>query len=134
VDRGLLDGGDGGVEFFHGGCGEGDEAGVVQDAVDGGEVGFLLEHVVVFGGLGDVFDLADFLWFEHGDWAQLSADIHDRGSTRVARRITGAAPGLAPKAGDRASWSSIYYPTPQEARLDARSMTITTPRYLVDRF
>jgi len=67
------------------------------------------------------------LWFEHGGWAQLSADIHDRGSTRVARRITGAAPGLALKAGDRASWSGIYYPTPQEAGLDARSITIMTP-------
>ena len=59
LDRGLLDGGDGGVEFFDGGCGDGDEAGVAEDAVSGGEVGFLLEHVVVLGGLGGVFDLAD---------------------------------------------------------------------------
>ena len=32
---------------------------VAKDAVSGGEVGFLLEHVVVLGGLGGVFDLAD---------------------------------------------------------------------------
>ena len=55
LDRGLLDGCDGGVEFFDGGCGYGDEAGVAEDAVAGGEVGFLLEHVVVLGGLRGVF-------------------------------------------------------------------------------
>ena len=59
LDRGLLDCGHGCVEVFDGGCGDGDEAGVAEDAVSGGEVGFLLEHVVVFGGLGGVFDLAD---------------------------------------------------------------------------
>ena len=67
------------------------------------------------------------LWFEHGGWAQLSAEVHDRGPARVARRITDTAPGLAPKAGDRASWSGIYYATPHEAGLDARNITITTP-------
>ncbi len=67
------------------------------------------------------------LWFEHGGWAQLSQDVLDRGPTRVARRMTGRAPGLAPKAGDRASWSGIYYATPQEAGLDARDIVITTP-------
>ena len=50
LDRGLLDSGNGGVEFLHGGCGYSDEAGVAQDAVPSGEVGFLLEHVVVLGG------------------------------------------------------------------------------------
>src|SRR5690625_2962119 len=59
LDRGLLDGGDGGVEFFHSGGGDGDQAGVAQDAVPGGEVGFLLEHVVVLGSLRGVLDLAD---------------------------------------------------------------------------
>lgn len=51
LGRCLLDGGDGGVEFFDGWCGDGDEAGVAEDAVTGGEVGFLLEHGVV-GGVG----------------------------------------------------------------------------------
>ncbi|MEW1974617.1 alpha/beta fold hydrolase [Microbacterium profundi] len=67
------------------------------------------------------------LWFEHGGWAQLSTEVHDREPTRVARRITRTVPGLAPKAGDRASWSGIYFTTPQEAGLNARDITIMTP-------
>lgn len=67
------------------------------------------------------------LWFEHDGWAQLSAEIVDRGPTRVARRITGTAPGLTPKVGDRASWSGIYYAAPADAGLVARDITITTP-------
>lgn len=67
------------------------------------------------------------LWFEHGGWAQLSAENTDLGPTRVARRITGTAPGLTPKAGDRASWSGIYYATPADAGLHARDTTIATP-------
>lgn len=67
------------------------------------------------------------LWFDHGGWAQLSAEIVDRGPTRVARRITGTTPGLTPKVGDRASWSGIYYATPADAGLHARDITITTP-------
>ncbi|GAA1808238.1 alpha/beta hydrolase [Nostocoides veronense] len=67
------------------------------------------------------------LWFEHGGWAQLSTEVIDRGPTRVARRITGTAPGLTPKDGDRASWSGIYFATPAYAGLDARDITITTP-------
>ena len=67
------------------------------------------------------------LWFKHGGWVQLSTEIVDRGPTRVARRITGTAPGLTPKVGDRASWSGIYYATPADAGLHARDITITTP-------
>ena len=67
------------------------------------------------------------LWFEHGGWAQLSTEVIDRGPTRVARRITGTAPGLRPKDGDRASWSGIYFATPADAGLHARDITITTP-------
>ena len=67
------------------------------------------------------------LWFEHGRWAQLSTEIVDRGPTRVARRITDAAPGFTPKTGDRTSWSGIYYATPADAGLHARDITITTP-------
>lgn len=67
------------------------------------------------------------LWFEHGGWVQLSTEIVDRGPTRVARRITGTAPGLTPKVGDHASWSGIYYATPADAGLHARDITITTP-------
>lgn len=67
------------------------------------------------------------IWFEHGGWAQLSTEIVDRGPDRVARRITGTAPGRTPKTGDRASWSGIYYATPADAGLRARDITITTP-------
>ncbi|MDF1490213.1 MULTISPECIES: alpha/beta hydrolase [Actinomycetes] len=67
------------------------------------------------------------LWFEHGGWAQLSAEIIDRGPTRVARRVTGTTPGLTPGVGDRASWSGIYYATPADAGLHARDITMTIP-------
>jgi pimeloyl-ACP methyl ester carboxylesterase len=66
------------------------------------------------------------LWFEHDGWAQLSAEVLDRGPARIARRVTGTAPGFTPKVGDRASWSGIYYATPADAGLTARDMTITT--------
>src|SRR5699024_935709 len=39
--------------------GDGDQSGDAEDSVAGGEVGFLLEDVVVLGALGGVFDLAD---------------------------------------------------------------------------
>ena len=67
------------------------------------------------------------LWFEHDGWAQLSTEIVDRGPTRVARTIVGTTSCFTPKAGDRASWSGIYYATPADAGLHARDTTITTP-------
>lgn len=67
------------------------------------------------------------LWVENGGWAQLSIGIVDRGPTRVARRITGTTSGFTPKAGDRASWSGIYYAAPDDAGLRTCNITITTP-------
>ena len=67
------------------------------------------------------------LWLEHGGWAQLSAEVADRGPGRIARTVTGTSPGLALRVGDRASWSGIYYATPADAGLNAREITITTP-------
>ena len=67
------------------------------------------------------------LWFDHGGWAQLSAEVVDRGPTRVARRITGTAPDFSPKVDECASWSGIYYATPADAGFHARDITITTP-------
>lgn len=67
------------------------------------------------------------LWFEHGGWAQLSAEIVDQAPSCVARRITGTASGLTLEVGGRASWSGIYYATPADAGLVARDITITTP-------
>ena len=67
------------------------------------------------------------LWIEHGGWAQLSAELQNRGPDRVARTVTGTSPGLDLVTGDRASWSGIYYATPTDAGLDTRDITITTP-------
>lgn len=67
------------------------------------------------------------LWLEHGGWAQLSAEVADRGPGRIARTVTGTSFGLGLVAGDRASWSGIYYATPADAGLDARDIPVTTP-------
>ncbi len=67
------------------------------------------------------------LWIAHGGWAQLSAEASDRGLGRIARTVVGTSPGLELVAGDRASWSGIYYATPADAGLNARDITITTP-------
>ncbi len=60
LDGGLFEGSDVDVEVFDGFYDDGDETGVAQDAVVGGEVSFLLEDVVVCGALGSIFDLSDF--------------------------------------------------------------------------
>ncbi len=67
------------------------------------------------------------LWIEHGGWAQLSAEATDRSPHRIARTVTGTSPGLDLVAGDRASWSGIYYATPTDAGLNAREITINAP-------
>ena len=61
LDGGLLDSGGSRLQVVFGGCGDGDESGVAADAAPTGEVSFLLEHIVVLGGLGGVVDLADLL-------------------------------------------------------------------------
>lgn len=58
LDGGLFEGGDVGVEIFDRGGGDGDQAGVVQDAVAGSEVGFLLGNVIVLSRLGGILDLS----------------------------------------------------------------------------
>ena len=67
------------------------------------------------------------LWFERGGWAQLAEGAQDRGVGQVARVVTGSSSGLRPRAGDRVSWSGIYYATPADAGLDAREVFIDTP-------
>lgn len=67
------------------------------------------------------------LWFERGGWAQLAEGAQDRGVGQVARVVTGSSSGLRPRAGDRVSWSGIYYATPADAGLDARDVFIDTP-------
>lgn len=67
------------------------------------------------------------LWFERGGWAQLGNEVEDRGQNLVARIVVGVSPGFTPRASDRASWSGIYFATPEDAGLVARDITIRTP-------
>lgn len=66
------------------------------------------------------------LWFEHGGWVQLDDDVQDHGTDQVSRTITGCSAGLTPRAGDRVSWSGIYFATPTDVGLDARDVKIST--------
>ncbi len=67
------------------------------------------------------------LLFPGGGWLQLSGEVFDRGPGRVARMVTGTAPGVTPSAGDRGSWSGIYFITPADAGLTAHDVGISTP-------
>lgn len=67
------------------------------------------------------------LWIERGAWAQLSAEVTDPGSDRIARCVTDTSSGLTLVPSDRASRSGIHYATPAEAGLNARDITVTTP-------
>jgi len=64
------------------------------------------------------------LFFERGGWAQLAPEIEGRGPGRIARTVTGTSKGLEIQAGDRVSWSGIYYVTPADAGLDAYDVMI----------
>lgn len=77
------------------------------------------------------------LLFPDGGWLQLSDEVLDRGPDRIARVITGTARGFTPGVGTRASWSGIYFATPEDAGLAARDVVIesaagTSPAWLVD--
>ena len=61
LDRCLFDLRYGRFELFTGGGADGDEAGVAEDAVTARKICFLLQYVLVFGGLLSVFDLPDLL-------------------------------------------------------------------------
>lgn len=67
------------------------------------------------------------LWLEQGGWAQLGTEMQDRSTEPLARTITATSPVLQLAAGDRASWSGIYYATPADAGLNAREFSIATP-------
>lgn len=66
------------------------------------------------------------LWFERGGCVQLGTEIQDRGPRLLARTVTGASDGLVPRAGDRVSWSGIYFATPADAGLSAQEIMIET--------
>ncbi len=67
------------------------------------------------------------LLFPGGGWMQLSTEVLDRGPGRVARIVTGTAPGFTPSADERGSWSGIYFMTPADAGLTAHDVGISTP-------
>ncbi|WP_448388293.1 alpha/beta hydrolase family protein [Microbacterium aurum] len=67
------------------------------------------------------------LLFPGGEWLQLSTEVLDRGPGRIARIVTGTAPGFTPSAGKRGSWSGIYFMTPTDAGLVSHDVGISTP-------
>ncbi|XPP25383.1 MAG: alpha/beta hydrolase family protein [Leucobacter sp.] len=67
------------------------------------------------------------LLFERGGWVQLGNEVEDRGSKRIARTITGTSEGFSPRAGDLASWSGIYYSSPEDAGLEHQEIVINAP-------
>ena len=67
------------------------------------------------------------LWFETGDWVRVSDEVLDRGTDRIARIVMDAAIDFLASAGDRFSWSGIYFANPADAGLSAREIPINTP-------
>lgn len=67
------------------------------------------------------------LWFERGGWVQIRDEIENRGPDHIARTVTGCSEELKPQAGDRVSWSGIYYASPADAGLNHRDIVIKTP-------
>lgn len=67
------------------------------------------------------------IWLERGGWAQLGEQVTARGVDRVARRVTRASQGLELRVGDSASWSGIYFATPEDAELETAEVSIDTP-------
>jgi Dipeptidyl aminopeptidases/acylaminoacyl-peptidases len=67
------------------------------------------------------------LWFETGDWVRVSDEVLDRGTDRIARIVMDAANDFLASAGDRFSWSGIYFANPADAGLSAREIPINTP-------
>lgn len=67
------------------------------------------------------------LWFEDGGWAQLGFKTVASGKDHVSREVTGISQGLILRAGERVSWSGIYYATPEAAGLQVQEIPIWTP-------
>ena len=62
---------------------------------------------------------------ETGNWVQLAPEVDDRGPHLIGREVVGESrEGLA--AGQRASWSGIYFETPADAGLHAIDVVVPT--------
>ncbi|TFC86392.1 alpha/beta hydrolase [Cryobacterium sp. TMT4-31] len=64
------------------------------------------------------------LILENGGWVRLSKGIVDRGTGRVGRVVEDLSGEL--RAGDKASWSGIFFSTPAEAGLAAKDVWVPT--------
>ncbi|WP_233198419.1 alpha/beta hydrolase [Cryobacterium sp. Y50] len=63
------------------------------------------------------------LILENGGWIRLASEVEDRGPRLVGREVVGeSGPGVA--AGQRASWSGIYFQTPADAGLQSIDVEI----------
>src|SRR5690625_5198226 len=123
LDRGLFDRGDRGIELFDGGGGDGDQTGVAEHAVTGGEVGFLPEHVLVFGGLGGVLDLPDLRPL------RLVRDVLDLLLADVADGLVGAQRGAQQR--DRPLDTRGQGDRGEEPGVDHRSGPFADPEHAV---
>ncbi|MCY7413782.1 MAG: alpha/beta fold hydrolase [Salinibacterium sp.] len=65
------------------------------------------------------------LLLEHGGLVRLSHKVEDRGPGRVGREVLGE-PCDRLTAGDRASWSGIFFASPQDAGLEATDVEVQT--------
>lgn len=65
------------------------------------------------------------LLLENGGWGQLSSEVEDLGPGLVGRGVVGE-PRSGLHVGDRASWSGIYFSSPEDAGLEASDVAIST--------
>ncbi|WP_105034126.1 alpha/beta hydrolase family protein [Cryobacterium aureum] len=65
------------------------------------------------------------LILENGGWVRLAPGVEDRGPCLVGREVVGES-GPAVAAGQRASWSGIYFQSPADAGLQSTDIEIQT--------
>lgn len=65
------------------------------------------------------------LLLQNGGWVQLTREVDDLGPELVGRGVLGE-PRAGLRVGERASWSGIYYPSPEDAGLEASDVAIPT--------
>lgn len=65
------------------------------------------------------------LLLENGGWVRLSSEVADLGPGLVGRGVFGE-PRAGLRVGERASWSGIYFSSPEDAGLEASDITIPT--------
>lgn len=66
------------------------------------------------------------LLLEDGGLIRLANEVDDRGVTLVGRDVDGGSGGIGLRAGERASWSGIYFASPSDAGLDCVDVEVPT--------